>query len=253
MPIERDLHCDVAQGGSHVRSAYDAMAVDYDGHLQPARWARKVLWRHFARLFRSGDRVLDVGCGTGMDTIRLASQGVHVTAVDVSAGMMRQLRAKVSAASLDSRVQAHTGEIIAVLRGLAGPFDGFVSSFAVLNTVDLASFAVEAERLLRPGGRLVAHLLAPPGRTAGMRRPFWRDANDGRSPEEIEVEVDIRGHRVAHRIFGRDHLYRRFFEADFLRRRSFLLGLFVELTTAGRFYVLDLERRGVAGTSAGLS
>jgi hypothetical protein len=67
------------------------------------------------------------------------------------------------------------------------------------------------------------------------------------------VEVDIRGHRVAHRIFGRDHLYRRFFEADFLLRRSMMLSFFVELTTAGRFYVLDLERRGVAGSSAGPS
>jgi SAM-dependent methyltransferase len=252
MPVGRDLHGDRAQGRAHVRSAYDAMAADYDGELRPARWTRRALWRHYARLFRSGDRVLDVGCGTGIDTIRLASSGVHVTAVDVSAGMMRQLRAKVAAASLESRVETHTGEIVDVLRGLAGPFDGFVSSFAVLNTVELSSFELEAERLLRPGGRLVAHVLAPTGGTGPVRRSFRRAAEKA-CPDEIQVDVDIRGHRVSHRIFGPDHLYRRFFEADFLRRRSFVLSLFVELTTGGRFYVLDLERRGVAGTNAGLS
>jgi SAM-dependent methyltransferase len=238
-----------ARWGARVASAYDAVAADYDRELRRARWARRVLWHHFSRLFRRGDRVLDVGCGTGSDTIRLASRGIHVTAIDVSDGMMRQMRAKVAAASLDAFVDAYTGEVVDVLRSLGGPFDGVVSSFAVLNTVDLRSFEAEAERLLRPGGRLVAHLLAPPGRAHHVWWRTGRDALRAPGPDAIEVEVDIHGHPVAHRLFGCDDLYRRFFAAAFSRRRAFALNLLVALTTAGRFYVLDLERRVGAAAS----
>jgi ubiquinone/menaquinone biosynthesis C-methylase UbiE len=251
---------------SRIALAYDAIAAAYDRHMRGDEWMRRALWRHFDRLFRAPDHLLDVGCGTGIDTVHLASRGIRVTAVDVSPGMQEQLRVKLEQASLTSRVEILTGDIVDVLRQLSGPFDGIVSSFAALNTVPLSSFALEAARLLRPGGRLVAHFLGPRYRGGRKRLHRWRGLA---APETIDIA--IQGRRVAHQLLSERDLYRRYFAADFSRETAYSMGLLLgeragtrlpvrvldaiarleakllrapALTSVGRFYVLDLAKRG---------
>jgi SAM-dependent methyltransferase len=223
-----------------VGSAYDSIAEDYDQHLRRDRWMRRALWLRFRALFGPGAHVLDVGCGTGIDAVHLASRGVLVTAVDVSVGMTGHLRAKLAGAPFERLVDVRTGSVVEVARSLAGPFDGIVSSFAALNTVDLASFAVEAARLLRPGARVVAHLLARDHaaplrqRLLGIARPTAGSAR---------VEIDIRGHRLAHRLGSADELFGAFLAGSFVERGSAWLSPLVGLVSAGRFHVVELERR----------
>lgn len=243
---------------TRIGAAYDSLAAEYDGHLARDAWTRRILWRHFDRLFREGDRVLDVGCGTGSDTVHLASRRVRVTAVDVSPGMIAQLRAKLGDAALASMVDVRLGDINDLAPALTGPFDGVVSSFAALNTVDLTRFAAAAARLVRPGGRIVCHMLAP-GYAAG--RP------DGGAGSAV---IDVAGQPLPHLQLPAGQVYRRFFAADFAQRASYALGFLVSrkmemilpapaldllghieaivgaappLVSAGRFFVLDLERR----------
>jgi ubiquinone/menaquinone biosynthesis C-methylase UbiE len=250
---------------SRIALAYDSVATEYDALVEPDAWMRRALWRHFDRLFRAGDRIIDVGCGTGMDTIRLACKGVHVTAVDVSPGMVQELHAKLIRTALAGRVDVHAGEVTDVMGGLSGRFDGIVSSFAALNTIDLSKFAREASRLLRPGGRLVAHFLSP-GHAASSFGRCWTIVRPG--PRVIEVV--IHGHQVTHVLRAAGEIYRPAFAADFVRRGGYALGLLIgrgvarrlpqrlldvtarfeakistvwPLTSAGRFFVLDLERR----------
>jgi ubiquinone/menaquinone biosynthesis C-methylase UbiE len=262
LPLE-----EVVSDASRIASAYDAVAADYDRHLEADRWIRRALWRHYDRLFHPGDRVLDVGCGTGIDTLHLAAQGMEVTGVDASAAMVQRLRDKLGGTMLGSRVTIHGGDVVEVLRRLDRPFDGIVAAFAVLNTVDLPRFVPEAARLLRPGGRLVAHLLAP-GHGARLIKKCWRVVRSAVQP--VPLQVHIHGWRVEHALFGPRQLYRRFFAGPFAHRRTYALGLLVgpdlqrrlpdrvldlvarvearasvpwPLHSAGRFYVLDLERR----------
>jgi ubiquinone/menaquinone biosynthesis C-methylase UbiE len=266
LPLE-----ELPSDASRIASAYDAVAADYDRHLEADRWIRRALWRHYDRLFQTGDRVLDVGCGTGIDTLHLASRGLEVTAVDASPGMVERLREKLDPV-MRSRVTIHGGDVVEVLRRLEGPFDGLVAAFAVLNTVDLVAFVPEAARLLRPGGRLVAHLLAP-GYGAGPLQKCWRIVRSAVAPARLEV--NMQGFRLEHALFGARQLYRRFFAGPFALRSAYGLGLLVgaglqrrlpdgvldlaarlearsltswPLNAAGRFYVLDLER-GPAGAS----
>ena len=96
-----------------------------------------------------GERILDLGCGDGQLTARLAETGAIVTGVDASAEMVAAARAR--------GVTAHH----APAENL--PFDGAsfdaVFSNAVLHWVRRQDAMMkEVKRVLKPGGRFVAEM-----------------------------------------------------------------------------------------------
>jgi SAM-dependent methyltransferase len=251
-----------------VGSAYDELASGYDEELQRDGWMRRRLWRHFDRLFGAGDRVLDVGCGTGIDTVHLAARGVRVSAIDGSSEMIARLRAKTKRMGALSAPDIFVGQINDVLAGLSGPFDGVVSSFAALNTVALDVFAESVWRLLRPRARVVCHMLSPGfhGRLAGVRRALF--GGTSRAPEQVSIRLG--GRAIEHLNLHPLEIHRRYFARYFERRACYALGLLVTpglegrlpshaldllggveamigssppVLSLGRFFVLDLQRR----------
>ncbi len=75
-----------------MAEAYDRAAADYDRQVLGDDWMRNVLWERYARLFRPGQVVLDVGCGTGIDALFLAQRGIRVVGIDASVAMVAQAR-----------------------------------------------------------------------------------------------------------------------------------------------------------------
>jgi SAM-dependent methyltransferase len=245
--------------GARIGPAYDAVAADYDRQLEPVGWIRRAVWRHLDRLFRPGDQVLDVGCGTGSDAIHLARNRIRVTAIDASAGMLARLRSKVAGEAAPLSIEVKLGNIDELAPELNGPFDGIISSFAALNTVNLSAFAPQAARLLRPGGRLICHMLSIGYGRRGRARVFG----------DVKT-IDVGGETLPHLNIEPDDLWRRFFAPHFELRGRYALGLLVgshveawlpgplldlvgrvepiigalpPLVSRGRFFVLDLERR----------
>jgi ubiquinone/menaquinone biosynthesis C-methylase UbiE len=209
-----------------VATAYDAIAPVYDGHLR-ADWAmRRQLWRHYAMLFRLGMRVLDVGCGTGTDAIFLARQGVRVDAIDISAGMLAELERKTRAAGLTQMVSARQMAVSELTTLPPASFDGIISAYAALNAVpDLTSFSAAAARLLRPGGRLVVHMLNPSGAGELLAGgPGSRRSSAGGRGSPLERLVPIGGLTVYHWLWSADETYRRFFECNFRLVDAYGLG-----------------------------
>ena len=80
-----------------ARDSFDAIAANYDdlwSKTDVGYWQRQAVWDTIHPLFRSGDRVLDVGCGTGVDALSLMAAGVQVLAVDESREMVQVARSK---------------------------------------------------------------------------------------------------------------------------------------------------------------
>jgi SAM-dependent methyltransferase len=147
-------------------TAFDAFAADYDADFSRSRLGqllRPRVWRYLGVHFQAGQHVLELTCGTGEDALWLARRGVHVTATDGAAEMIRVTQEKVAAAGLAEQVSAQPLSLQALLSGqLVGQFDGVYSNFGGLNTIDdWRSLAKALADCLKPGGKAVLVPMGP--------------------------------------------------------------------------------------------
>jgi ubiquinone/menaquinone biosynthesis C-methylase UbiE len=111
--------------------------------------------------FRAGERVLEIGCGTGIDACFLADRGVRILACDCSSAMVHVARQRVNDRQCCVDLRVLPAEDLDVL-GSEPAFDGAVSNFGALNCVEqLSSVARSLGRLVRPQGKLLICLLGP--------------------------------------------------------------------------------------------
>ncbi len=71
---------------------FDQMAPKYDEvftNSMIGRAQRDVVWSVLTQIFRSGDHILELNCGTGEDALFLARNGISVTACDASEQMIQ--------------------------------------------------------------------------------------------------------------------------------------------------------------------
>jgi ubiquinone/menaquinone biosynthesis C-methylase UbiE len=109
---------------------------------------------------RAGERVLDLGCGTGNAALLAAARGARVTGVDPSPRLLEVGAERARKEGLECDFLP--GEAASIPLG-DGAVDLLVSVFGVIFAANPRAAAIEIDRVLAPAGRLAITAWIPGG------------------------------------------------------------------------------------------
>jgi SAM-dependent methyltransferase len=147
-----------------LEAEFDNVADDYDHHITGNRMNRLLRDRslaHLRTLFRGSRHLLEIGCGSGMETMPLLREGHEILAVDISQRMLDVVRQKAHQEGLDEQIRflrLRARDLDEVSKGYGtGSFDGVYSTYGALNCEpDLRFLPGALSHLLRSNAAFVA-------------------------------------------------------------------------------------------------
>lgn len=104
-----------------------------------------------------GQRVLDIGCGTGALTLRAAQRGANVKGIDISPQMLEIALERVKRAGLTQSVELAEMGVAELDREEAQRYDAVTSGLCLseLSADEVRYTLKQVVRILRPGGLLL--------------------------------------------------------------------------------------------------
>lgn len=124
----------------------------------------------------AGRRVLDVGCGTGVDLVRFAKGGAHATGVDIADNAIALARRNFAHRGLPAKLLVADGERLPFADG---QFDFVFAHGVAQYTTDGPRLVGEVHRVLKPGGEAVFQ---------GYNRLSWLNALSALMKVDLEHE-----------------------------------------------------------------
>lgn len=159
----------VPRSRAAARAWYDRLSPWYDVVVDPFERTSRSLGVELLGAKR-GERVADVGSGTGTALVSIArsvGDTGRVVGVDVAEGMCRRAREKTSSSSVSGRVDVVCGDALH-LPVRTGSLDAVFMSFTLelFDTPDIPVVLGECKRALTDGGRVCVVALSK--RDAGL-------------------------------------------------------------------------------------
>lgn len=143
--------------------AWDTNAAFWDERMGEGNGFFDVLlWPAVETLLKlqPGERLLDVACGNGVTSRRLAKAKVSVTAFDGSHAMVAMASAREAPSNIDYRVIDATDYDALIGLG-AGAFDAALCNMALMDMANIDPLMKALVVLLKPGGRFVFSVTHP--------------------------------------------------------------------------------------------
>jgi 2-polyprenyl-3-methyl-5-hydroxy-6-metoxy-1,4-benzoquinol methylase len=148
-----------------TRAVWDRIAVWWDAHIGEGNdFQKNLIMPATDRLLdpRAGQTILDIACGNGNYSRRLAQAGAHVVACDFSESFLDRARAQTRAdhGSIDYRLVDATNPAQLLSLGQSR-FDSAVCSMAMMDMPTIHPLLQSLPKLLKPSGHFVFSLPHP--------------------------------------------------------------------------------------------
>lgn len=145
-------------GNAASRAAWEANAAFWDQRMGEGNdWVERLCWPALSRLLdaQRSERMLDVACGNGLFSRKLAALGASVVGFDFSEAMLAHARARTEAGADIAYRHVDATDEAALLTLGERSFDGALSNMALMDIAEVRPLYRGLARLLRPGARFV--------------------------------------------------------------------------------------------------
>ena len=153
------------KANAETRDVWNENAAFWDERMGEGNdFVETLLWPATMELLelRAGEKVLDIACGNGLSSRRLAAGGAQVVAFDFAEQMIAYARERTTVHT--QRIQYHvldaTDEAALLALG-KGSFAAAISNMALFDMAEIDPLLRALARLLRPGGRFVFSVQHP--------------------------------------------------------------------------------------------
>jgi len=150
-----------------VESAYDQWSEQYDTNINRTRDLEAVGLRTLLKELPFS-RCLEIGCGTGKNTEWLLKRAKHITAVDLSEGMLAKAREKI----VSDRVRFVQADIMQPWTFREEAYDLVTFSLVLEHIEELGPVLKQAVLSLAPGGHVYIGELHPFKQYLGTKARF---------------------------------------------------------------------------------
>ena len=165
-----------------VAGAYDRWAASYDADKNVTRDLDANVMRRAPLVLENRD-VLELGCGTGKNTVFLAEHAKSVLAMDFSEGMIARAHQRLAT----SNVRFILHDVRELWPVETASVDVVVANLILEHVHDLAPVYFEAARVLRPAGQLFVCELHPYRQLLGVQAHF----TDAATGEMVNVAAHV--------------------------------------------------------------
>jgi malonyl-CoA O-methyltransferase len=164
----------------NIQDAYTDWSVTYDSDRNLTRDLDQTVTRE-TLVNRNYHSVLEVGCGTGKNTLMLAQIGERICALDLSVGMLKQAQRKIQSA----RILFAVADLTKAWPCKTESVDLIVCNLVLEHVRDLSVIFSEAGRSLVTGGEFFISELHP------FRQYQGTKANFQRGQQTIEIQAFV--------------------------------------------------------------